>query len=192
MTAPRMRRVSLEYALSNGDVAVNVLHIRNDVVADFTEAEGTTIAALFDSFWDDLRPVIADNVSLQTITVRDASGLSAGSVDVAPTTPAGGLAADPLPFSIAACVSLKTALNSRSGRGRVYLVGFTETANTSAGLIVSTTRTTITTAFSNLVAALGAADYELGVYSRTLTQFNPVTQISIDGRWDVQRRRNNA
>lgn len=190
MPAPRTRRVAMEYALSNGDIAVNTFHVRNDVVADFTAAEAALIAASFEGFWEDIRAEIANNVTLQNINVRDASGVTGLSFNHTPTNPAGTETTDPLPYQIALVSTIYTALNSRSGRGRVYLCGFGEVSNTSTGFCVSTTVSAIQTAWSNLIGALSVTDHEVGVFSRTLNQFNPATSINVNSTWDTQRRRN--
>lgn len=191
MAVAGLRRVSLVYDLSNGDQAVNVFHIRQTVPDPFEEVDAQGIATDFETdWWDEIRALISDNVTLDRIEVADASG-STGlrySFDVGE---AGTLVSDPLPFQTALVISLRTALNSRSGRGRIYQCGFGESQNTTSGEPSSAMRTTLQTAMTNLRTELTASGYELVVYSRTLDQANTVTSTQVDGYWDTQRRRAN-
>lgn len=191
MPVAGLRRVSLVYDLSNGDQAVNVFHIREDTPTSFDEADATGIALDFEvDWWDEIKPLISDNVTLDRIEVADASG-STGLKFVTDVADPGTLVSDPLPYQTALVISLRTAVNSRSGRGRIYQCGFGESQNTTAGEPSSTMRTALSDAMTNLRAELISSGYHLGVYSRTLDQFNEVTSHQVDGYWDTQRRRAN-
>lgn len=192
MPVTGMRKVILRYDLPNLDQAVNVMHVRQDAPATATLAELETLAQVVeDDWWDGIRSAIAANVILNSIVVSDASGETALSFeDVVGEAGTEGTT-QVLPMQLAMVLTLRTALNSRSGRGRIYQTGFTEVANTSAGFIVSTTRTDITNAMGAFITGLDTAGYALGVYSRLLDVFNPVSAVTIDSRWDIQRRRAN-
>lgn len=192
MPVAGLRRVSMEFALSNGDIAVNVMHVLQDTPSTFTEGQANTLQAVFNvDWWDEYKSSIADVVSLTKITVADASGETGLAYEEGYSEP-GLAAATPLPYQLAACVSLRTAVNSRSGRGRIFVCGYNEAANTAAAKIASAVVTELQDAAANLMAALVGVDHQLVVYSRTLDAANPVTTVIVDDRWDVQRRRANA
>lgn len=192
MSVAGLRRVALEFALSNGDVGVNVLHVLQETPTDFDEAEAIIIKDLFlNEWWDEYKSSIADVVSLANVTVADASGVTGLSYEYGIGDP-GLAAATPLPYQLAACVSWRTAVNSRSGRGRTFVVGYNEAANTASAKIASAVIGELYAAAGNLIAQLVIADYRLVVYSRKLDQANEVTTVIVDDRWDVQRRRSNA
>lgn len=192
MPVAGLRRVSLEFGLSNGDVGVNVLHCKQDVPATFTEAEALALKNLFVAeWWDEYKSSIATVVTLDQVTVADASGGTGLSYEYG-IGDTGDAAATPLPYQLAACVSWRTAVNSRSGRGRTFVVGYNEAANTASATIASAVIGELYAAAASLIAGLVAADYQLVVYSRTLDQANAVTTVIVDDRWDIQRRRANV
>ena len=106
---------------------------------------------------------------------------------------AGTASAATLPCQCAIVVTLRTALATRSGRGRIY-VPYTGAA------VLSTTRTGDTAVINGLVDALGAYyDAVTGdspdtipvVVSQTLTTYNQIVSVDADAVIDTQRRRRN-
>lgn len=192
MAVAGLRRIAMVYDLSNGDQAVNTFHTVERVPTAFDLTEAGLIAGQFSAFWGDLKGKISNNVSLNKIVVADASTiLGTGLWYEFPVGEAGTVVADPLPFQVALVASLRTAVNTRRGRGRVYLCGFTETANTTSGEPVSTLRADLLTYFTDLMTGLDTIDHDLVVYSRTGGNTAIVTNVLIDGYWDTQRRRAN-
>jgi hypothetical protein len=107
---------------------------------------------------------------------------------------------DPLPLQDAIVGSLRTAVNSRRGRGRMFLGGWAITAveatvsNTSGPPIVDpAVLTSIANAYTDLIGALADVDVVLGVVSITATpdEFNAITQVKVNNVFDIQRRRAN-
>lgn len=192
MPVTGLRRVAVEFGLSNGDTAVNVMHIKDNNLGVFDLTEADLIEADLLTWFDDFKVRIADNVVMERITVSDASGPGGTGLSFEYALSVAGTAvSDPLPYSTALVVSLKTALNSRRGRGRVYLCGFAENSNTNNGEPDSVMRADVLSAFVDLNTALLVHDHALGVYSRTGDVFNPVVTMQCDGHWDTQRRRAN-
>jgi len=110
---------------------------------------------------------------------------------------AGTSAVDPLPFNCAHCVSFRTANRGRSGRGRNYVMGLSDSE--AAASAIQTTRLNLDV---NAYAALvGAGTFVAGLqfcvvsrYSggapRSVALIQPITSVlSVDATIDSQRRR---
>lgn len=88
-------------------------------------------------------------------------------------------------------VSLRTGLPGRNRRGRMYIPYHTPVLAAS-GNTSSTNATTMATAAGTLLNGWSAAHVGwAAVVSRTSTQSRPVTQVQVDTKPDIQRRREN-
>jgi len=112
---------------------------------------------------------------------------------------------DNLPLSIACCVTLRTDKAGKRFRGRMYLPGFTETANGASGHMAAAMKTGADAFAAGLIAAASQSGCTLAVLSRPTT-FDPDTGLPVspglgfvttarqatvrDDVWDSQRRRN--
>jgi hypothetical protein len=201
--------VKLVWSLSGTPSALNILHfshqpgaVMNQSVAD---GIGTTIRTAFSA---SLLPAqLTAIVSLLRVEVRHMDANSDPWFVAAGAAVPGTSASDPLPAATALAVTLLTGLRGRSFRGRVYLWGWAENANTTTGSVASTA-TDAGSAFVNAIRTNMVANhsYTMVVLSRfTTTPGSPpgtpaiertpplMTTVtaagSLDARWDVQRRR---
>jgi hypothetical protein len=104
---------------------------------------------------------------------------------------AGAAGGNAMPADVALCVSLRSALANRSGRGRFYL------PQPAAGSLTSTGRASADLV-NDLIAALGLAwaGYNTGVdrptiYSRTFRVMRNLVSFDVGDLFDTQRRREN-
>lgn len=107
-------------------------------------------------------------------------------------TRTGLLATNPMPSDTAVVVSEQTAKRGPRYRGRIYLPGYTESMNDANGTIDATTRTNMTAGWVAFANALFAS-VDLGgmvVASYKYATAEPVTVLTINERWDRQKRRN--
>jgi hypothetical protein len=102
-------------------------------------------------------------------------------------------AAIDLPMEVALCASYKNNTNNSvlraRRRGRIYISGWTETANTS-GRPTSTATNALAQGYKdycddvNVIGTLTAV-----IYSRVQDIVNNVEEVWCDNEWDIQRRR---
>lgn len=100
---------------------------------------------------------------------------------------------DPVPYTCAVVVSLRTNYAGRSYRGRMYLPGLTE-GQSAGGRVGQTQVNAWQTVFEDLLANCGGAgsnpDYEWGVWSRSLSVFTPyLSAIVREVPGTIRRRR---
>lgn len=104
-------------------------------------------------------------------------------------TSLGGLAGELMPRDVAIAVTLRTALRTRRGRGRVYLPGIGQDAN-DVGLIIADAQVAAAFFLQRLQVEWNGSGIVLGVASRVDLATRPVTAIEVrDSRFDTQRRR---
>ena len=200
-------RVSCEYDIS-GLPGANVLHMQHSAGA-LTQAEVDDAALQVAVAWAaNVMPSLTSNVELLQVVVTDVSSLT-GPQGSAVSGINGSSVSSPLPPNVATCVTIRTGLRSRSGRGRVYLPGVGEDKVDGAGVITPAYRSGIEAGFADLdadLAALGGTIGPLlmGVLSLYTTDpgpppvpntpraaglFNRATVYAVDGTIDSQRRR---
>lgn len=85
--------------------------------------------------------------------------------------------------------TLRTALASKAGRGRLYLPPLTEASNAATGIIVSGSVTQLANAGQNCIQSLNGASMSVGVFHRFTNSFSPVIAIDVANLFRVQRRR---
>lgn len=102
-------------------------------------------------------------------------------------------ASDALPHQTSLVVTFRTAYAGRSFRGRMYLPAPTESENATGAVLDNTSATNLQAVFTTLVNTYGSGgsdpDWQLGIYSQKLAQFNPVTTSVVRTNWGTQRRR---
>src|ERR1051325_10526629 len=161
------------------------------------EAAASVAAAFTASGIDD---ILADEVVLDELVVTDLRTEGAPQYVGVVSSP-GTNAADRLPDQLAIVVTLRTALRTKSGRGRIYMGGFCESSSDSAGNIVGATATAVADFWNAIKSAWSGDSYsgDLGVISRKDPAFGytgtirPVTSLEVrDNKWDSQRRRSVA
>lgn len=150
-----------------GSDLLNILHFRR--IADVGPATVAEVLALGNAVKEAMRPSQQVNITYKDYTATQVAGpgvvysttscrqLGGAIITVNATgTLTGGVAVDGLPSKDCAVVTLRTGLRGRSHRGRVYVGGLPEDAQTN-GLIVSGVVTTLQTAFTALVTTYGEA-----------------------------------
>lgn len=191
-------QMRLIWALGGQLYALNVLGVVNTgsvaITQALTNTLGTAIKAALTS--SALGALLDDTVTLANIGLRDIRTANTAEFLDTGGAVAGTGAGDLLPPQVAFCVTLRTAQAGRSFRGRVYLPGYGEVANGSAGTIGSTTASVAFVAA--IQSALVAQSLNLGVLSRPRPTapipsagfITPVTSVvARDSVWDTQRRR---
>lgn len=143
------------------------------------------------------RDLLSDQLILRELYLTDLSSATGGTYTLAISgDPGGPVAADPLPGSIAMCVSFRTANRGRSFRGRNYVCGFGEN-QVSGNTFLPSLVAAMGTAYNQLLTTMGTTSFFWAVVSRysngaprTTGIATPVTAaIVVDGYVDSQRRR---
>ena len=92
--------------------------------------------------------------------------------------------ADPAPVLLSACVSWRTDVATRSGRGRSFLGPVSRRWLQTDGTIHASLLSMITGAANELVdASLGTADWAVGVYSGKDSMIRDITGFRLRDRW---------
>jgi hypothetical protein len=182
-----------------GAIGNPTLPVINQALADTLSQ---VIGAAFTS--SGLQVLIATGVSIVNVSIKDLT--VAGNVEFKSATVAfGGTGTgDPLPFSVSAVGTIRTAFAGKSGRGRSYLTGFTEAENDANGRSLPAVNAAVVSFLTSLDSGLQSHSMKLAVLQRpfpgkTIPQkvMAPRTGVarpmsSIDARnakWESQRRR---
>lgn len=152
-----------------------------------------------------LGPLVRTSTVLNSVGLRDVRAANMPEYISAEASVAGTGATDPLPRQIALCVTLRTAMAGKSYRGRVYIGGFIEDCNSSAGEATAATATACTAFVTAVKDAMTAQAIQMAILSPELPQrptagggtlpakpafATPVTAvISRNLTWETQRRR---
>ncbi len=189
-------RTSVEGVGTNSHKWANIMHFRKSGVLTFPGAIAILDPILLNHYtvnsgagfaWKGVAPVSS---SLQQFRYTPLDGVSASTVISHVTAGVDG--ADPLPVSVALVVTLRTILRGRSHRGRVYTGPYAEDSNL-AGVPWATNLAGILVQWQRLLStALPGSGLSLVVASYKFATAEDVVSVSIDGRWDTQRRRLNA
>jgi hypothetical protein len=97
---------------------------------------------------------------------------------------------DPLPPQNTICVSLRTSLANRRGRGRFYLPPFGE-AQVTGGLLIAAARGQVAVAAQKCIQSLNGAGYQVGIWHKDTLTMTPVTSVDVSDVVKTQRRRYN-
>lgn len=115
--------------LPGGDKWVNVLHYNRPEDFDLTVAGSIGIDVV--DAYEGLLPFQGDDYSLEKVTFKDLSADPPVVYEYTVSPPVTGSSEDDdLPPQLAAVVSWRTAVGGRAGRGRTYIAGLAENANT--------------------------------------------------------------
>lgn len=169
-----------------------------------TPAQCATIAGAADSaarsWWNSIHAYEApycEYVGARAYGYAATSSTSSSNGEAAGGDPLPGLGTHPNVPYVSLVVSLRTAISSRSTRGRMYVPLTDGTyfddqgqATTSACSAFNTaTRTMLNAVLTAAVAAFPSASSEVVVASFTDGKVTPVTQLRVDSLPDVQHRR---
>lgn len=145
-----------------------------------------------DAFWDQAGLLFANEItvsSTSTAELDQATGRQLTRVET-PSSLAGTAATESLPFQCAPAVSLRTALATRSGRGRFYAPSLA-VEFVAAGKMTAAARTALLNGTVGMATALTGAGLTLVLYGRTSHATQEVTSVDVGDVIDTQRRRRN-
>ena len=203
------------WSLPTGKTASNVLHFICTAMPVINQgfAESMLAAVVSSYAAGGLAPFQHTNTKITNVGIRDMSpipGSDSGHGELLSAgvgTGGSASASDPLPAGVAFCVSLRTARSGQANRGRVYIPGFVESANTASGLaldlagnaavgFINTLLQTMharTPPFDMAIAQPHRAAYTGRVGAphaeRAATAEPVVTVLARNMVWDTQRRR---
>jgi len=185
LVIPDTVEVTIEW-LTGVLIGANVLHVVTDTPADTAAIAGEVAGWVFGTYTG----IVPASTLFTTVTARDISMVGGGAttenVNAAGTDPGSAL-----PPNASMCVTLRTALNSGRGRGRVYTPPQVEAVVDDFGTILLGRRTDAIDKFGELITALAAlgGGTALAVASRMDLVSRPVTNVTVDPVIDTQRRR---
>jgi len=185
--------------LSFSGPGYNLWHVSNFAGAQTTDA---AVQAAVDAIRDFYAAIQFHYNDTATITV----GESVVEVDatppvvraITPRTVVGTASSGQAPAQLALVMSLRSAVATRAGRGRIYLGPIKAADMTTGGRFVAASATTIQTAGNALIAALAALPqpYNLAIRNRTAGgvelpagSHTVVMSVSVNDDIDTQRRR---
>lgn len=187
-------RVAVEGHAANGHQWANIWHLQKpsamtwstfatDITAPFSKAYGTGTAPLgwghymgTGSGTDDIRVTPLDGTSA-TIVVSLSLGASATA---------------PLPQNVALVLTIRTGTRGRSFRGRIYLANPITQLDDGTGKVSSSDVANILTIWNQLETDLAASSIFIGVASYKLVTWTAMQTLTMDTRFDTQRRRLNT
>lgn len=132
-------------------------------------------------------------VSMQnvtTVSVDQLTGKQLARTDTAQVI-AGVAGGNALPADVALCVSTRTDLPQRKGRGRFYLPQPAESNLTATGRVLPDLINDLIAALTSAWAGYNSASDRPVLYSRTDRLARNLVSFNIGDLWDTQRRREN-
>jgi len=205
---PNCAMVRLNWALTDGRVGHNVLHAQYTGAPALSQTmanailTGLTTGATGIAFM----ALIAPTVTLTSVSLLDMRSTTGVEIPSSSAAVPGTSAGTAIPDEMAIVITLRTANRGRSGRGRVYLGGFTNLAIGVGGVIAGTTVTAINNwATTNMLGTLSTnlGPMVLGLPHRkaytsptgAAIPDRPATTVQVttatvrNNTWDSQRRR---
>ncbi len=194
---PDTAEVVLNYQSDSGD-SRNVMHFQQSPFGEFTNINLQRLAETAADWWTtNLRSLVHPAFTLESVITRNL-GVVPGEVSEYAVNLTGQAQGGRSPSNVTSAFTLRTALGGRSGRGRIYHVGLSQSYYTGDTLHPNE-KNIMTTAYNTLKtinkASIGQ-EYHLVVVSRFANKVqratgiaNEVTVISNDGLLDSQRRR---
>ena len=198
---PGAVRIVVKQSLAGVSV-YNVLHAIAGVQPhDWTSGELSTLSSAVRAAWvTNVIPLQSANLTLTDVTVTDI-GSDTGGESTATGTTAGGVAGTSSPANVAVTWSWKISTRYRGGHPRTYIGGIPQSAISTANTMTSTTKTNHATAAAAIRTAVnaqtaggnpvvfGVVHYRRGGVLLDIPIFSPITGVSVDDRFDSQRRR---
>jgi hypothetical protein len=175
------------------ELAMYTLHANATIT---NTAMMTAWLAALDDQWSNAAHKFAtlanSNVGLDSATVVEidvATGKQLSRLDQAHSIPGLGVGTS-MPPEVAECVSLRTLLPQRAGRGRFFMPPI-ETGNVSAGKIAAAAVTIIANGAAGMIGILKSNGATPVLYGRTSHVTRNITSIDVGNLFDTQRRRQN-
>lgn len=204
---PNCMEVRLNWTLDGNRTAHNVLHARFPGTYPGTITLANSIQSAVNSALSSsaLLAQLANTTSFAGVSLRDKSNLNQPYVDSSGAAVSGTAAGPALPHEVAAVLTERTAIVGPGGRGRIYMVGFTQVAAV-AGNVISPALVAALTAFGpalrsgingtgvTMCLMLPSRVAYTGSTGTTHPARAPGTQdvisvVNRDNHWDSQRRR---
>jgi len=161
----------------------------DDASAALTKFQ-TAVAAMWASGIDAFISTSVAYTGQKVVTVDQSTGRQIARADGA-VTDAGADAGQTLPPQVSLAVTLRTALATRAGRGRIYLPPFS-VAEMSSGRMDATDKGTTLTAVKGMFDTLISDGHTPVLYGRTAHTVTPITQLALGDVFDTQRRRRDS
>nr|CRY97176.1 hypothetical protein [uncultured prokaryote] len=160
---------------------------------DLTSAQATWESATAALWVDQLDALISTDVVMTEVTTASLDEGTGGQISRLGTGVdyPGVSESEMLPFQCALVISTRSALATRSGRGRFYLPPIAE-GNTVGGRLSSTAQAAVVTAGSQFFAALATGGLEPVILNRSTLAQTTITQFDVGDIIDTQRRRRNG
>lgn len=161
----------------------------DDAAAALTKFQ-TAVAAMWASGIDAFMDTAITYDAQKTVTVDQSTGKQIARADGA-VTDAGVSTAGSLPPQCSIAVTLRTALATRAGRGRIYLPPFS-LDEVSSGRLGGTTQGLVRTAVKGMYDTLISDGHTPVLYGRTAHTVTPITTLAVGDVYDTQRRRRDS
>jgi len=161
----------------------------DDAAAALTKFQ-TAVAAMWASGID---AFISDQIAYtaqKVVTVDQSTGKQITRADGA-VTDAGADTGESLPPQVALAVTLRTALATRAGRGRIYLPPFAVSQVVNSRMNATNKGTTLT-AVKGMFDTLISDGHTPVLYGRTAHTVTPITTLALGDVFDTQRRRRDS
>lgn len=175
---------------TQGEVWSFTLHTEGSNTIDSAQAG---FSSSMDSFWTGgLDAFVSTTVALtetSTASIDEGTGHQITRVNDDVEVP-GVATGESLPYQCATAVSTRTALATRSGRGRFYLPPLAVSVM-DAGRLSDTAQAGILAAAEALFAGLATAGLAPVLFNRASKATTPITRIDVGNVIDTQRRRRN-
>jgi len=166
-----------------------VTFFRSDRTLSSTAQDAVDTVKLFFDAWqvdrsNQITAIIDDTVEV----VDPLTGQPTGLEQVTGYTLPGGSSGELLPTQTQALIWWNCAqwVGGRQVRGRTFIGGLTETANTASGTLDGTVKGHLATAAGHIIIPI---DGTFGIYSRTHHNTYPIVTATIQDRWAVLKTR---
>lgn len=174
----------------DGAKLINRLHVRatqNDITMSTPQAAAE---GFVEDIWPKFKAVMSINCVLQTVRARRIYPTVGGSW-ITNVDEAGAVSDDPLPPNAALIISIRTALRTRRGRGRIFLPGIPDSYHNHGNIDISNFAD-----YNNLTQALGLpiqkggeVVFEYGIWDKIGNNFNTFLSAVIRARIATLRSR---
>lgn len=161
----------------------------DDAAAALTKFQ-TAVAAMWASGIDAFMSTAVTYDAQKSVTVDQSTGKQIARADGA-ATDAGAVTGESLPAQCSIAITLRTALATRAGRGRIYLPPY-ETGQMDAGRLLAASQGTTRTAVKGMYDTLISDGHTPVLYGRTAHTVTPITTLAVGDVFDTQRRRRDA
>lgn len=205
---PNACQVRLNWALTDGRIGHNVCYssYTGSPALSSTVAQSVFAQMTAGATWTGLAGFLASTTLFTGVTVLDMRSSTATAFDSTGSAVAGTAAGTALPDEVAAVITLRTGSRGPSGRGRVYIPGWSSTAVGPGGVIAAAAVTALESWAVNsfflgfgVIGPMVLAHQHRQAYTSPATGrlfpdrpagTVPITALPVrDNHWDSQRRR---